>query len=409
MRDVLLLLIIGGASIWALRRPWIGVILFTWISVMNPHTYGYAIATMPVAHIAALVTLIGLLFTRDRQNPFLGPPVWALFAFTVWICITLPFSIYFEPSLPLWERSMKIYLMLFVTLALINTRQKLDVFIWIIVISIGFYGVKGGVFTLMTGGSGRVWGPGGFLSENNALGLALLMTIPLMRYLQLQSTVLWRRHAFSAAMVLTGFAVLGTQSRGALVGLAAMTLFLWLKSEKKLVWGIALAVSGTLLLAFMPDTWWERMSSIGAYQEDGSAMGRINAWWMTWNLAKDNFFGGGFNVYTAEQFMRYAPNPQAVFVAHSIYFQILGEHGFVGLFLFLLIGVTTWLTAAKLINISKQDRDYRWAGDLGAMTQVSMIGYATGGAFLSLSYWDLPYNYMIMVIIALHLYKAKLG
>jgi hypothetical protein len=33
------------------------------------------------------------------------------------------------------------------------------------------------------------------------------------------------------------------------------------------------------------------------------------------------------------------------------------------------------------------------------MLQVSLAGYAVGGAFLSLSYWDLPYNLMILAVI----------
>lgn len=407
MRDIIVLIMFCVGVIWALRRPWVGPILFTWVSVMTPHDLGFATRGMPFAMIAAAVSLIGLARTRERQNPFLGPPVWALLAFVVWICITLPFSIYFEPSLPLWIRSMKIYAMLFVTLSLIDTRHKLDVFIWTIVLSLGFYGVKGGVFTLMHGGGGRVWGPGGFLSENNALGLGLLMTIPLMRYLQLQRTIRWQKHAFSAAMVLTAFAALGTQSRGALLGLGAMGMFLWWKSERKLIWAVSLIVVASALLAFMPESWWARMGTIGNYEEDSSAMGRINAWMMAWNMALHRPLGGGFEMYSLEQFMLYAPNP-TVAHAHSIYFQVLGEHGFVGLFLFLMIGASTWWTAAKLIKLAKGDSAHRWAGDLGAMTQVSMVGYATGGAFLSLSYWDLPYDYMVAVVIALHLVRTDL-
>jgi hypothetical protein len=34
------------------------------------------------------------------------------------------------------------------------------------------------------------------------------------------------------------------------------------------------------------------------------------------------------------------------------------------------------------------------------MVQVSLVGYAVGGAFLSLAYFDLPYNMMVMVVLA---------
>ena len=117
---------------------------------------------------------------------------------------------------------MKIFLMIFVTLALINDKPKLDAFIWVLVISLGFYGVKGGVFTLITGGNYRVWGPGGFVAENNALALALIMIIPLMRYLQLQQTRRWAVLSLGFAMAFTIITVLGSYSRGALLGMSVM-------------------------------------------------------------------------------------------------------------------------------------------------------------------------------------------
>ena len=41
----------------------------------------------------------------------------------------------------------------------------------------------------------------------------------------------------------------------------------------------------------MPAEWHGRMESIQNYQEDGSAMGRINAWTAAINISKDRFPG----------------------------------------------------------------------------------------------------------------------
>ena len=138
-------------------------------------------------------------------------------------------------------------------------------------------------------------------------------------------------------------------------------------------------------------------------------MGRINAWQMAFNIAKDRFFGGGFMIWTGSIFQIYAPNPADVHAAHSIYFQVLGEHGFIGLFLFMGIGATTWWSARDLIRISRDQPRFKWAADLGAMAQVSMIAFATAGAFLSLAYFDLPYNVMIMVVVAQRLVRAEMA
>jgi probable O-glycosylation ligase (exosortase A-associated) len=142
------------------------------------------------------------------------------------------------------------------------------------------------------------------------------------------------------------------------------------------------------------------MSTISDYQEDGSAMGRINAWGVAWEVALHNLFGGGMSYQHDVFFLLYGVHETIVRAAHSIYFQVLGNHGFVGLFLFLGIWFSTYRVAGWLRKNARNQEQTEWAADLGAMVQVSLVGYAVGGAFLSLSYFDLPYNMMILVVAA---------
>jgi probable O-glycosylation ligase (exosortase A-associated) len=151
----------------------------------------------------------------------------------------------------------------------------------------------------------------------------------------------------------------------------------------------------------MPEQWTERMNTIQTYQEDASAMGRINAWKFAWNLAKDYpVYGGGANVFTAQLFQKYAPNPFDVHDAHSIYFEMLAEQGFVGLGIFAAIGITTLAYASRIIRLTRGHPSLEWARDLAAMSQVCLVGYALGGAFLGLAYFDLPYTVVAFVVIA---------
>jgi len=408
MRDLLLLAICVAGALYALRRPWVGAVMSVWLSVMSPHkTFGWSAAEWPLASLVAIATLVGLLFTRDKRNPILGPPVAALLCFVIWICITLPFSFYFDRSLDLWERSMKIYLMVFVTLMLIDDKRKLQVLIVTLVVSIGYFGVKGGIFTIASGGNYRVWGPGGFIGGNNELALALVAVLPLVRYLQMQATNKNLKRAYTATLVLMPATILGSHSRGALLALAIMALFLWFKSERKAIGGIIIVAVGALALSLMSQQWWERMDTITEYKEDDSAQGRINAWWVAWNVAKDRITGGGFMMYHMDVMAKYAPDPTQSRAAHSIYFQVMGEHGFIGLALFMSIGALTWLTCRQLIRIGRAQPEHKWAADLGAMMQVSIIGYAVGGAFLSLAYFDLPYYQMAIAVIALRIVKQQ--
>ncbi|PIF13489.1 putative O-glycosylation ligase, exosortase A system-associated [Janthinobacterium sp. 13] len=400
MRDILITVIILGSLPFILKAPAIGGLMWVWVSVMNPHTQGWGFAThMPFAFIIAIATLLGLLMTREPKNLPLTPVSVLLLLFVAWMNVTAPFALLPQSSWVQWNKVMKIMLMSFVVMMVIRSRRDIVRLVWVLVGSIGYYGVKGGIFTIRSGGTERVWGPEDtFIGDNNALALALIITIPLMYYLQQNTDRRWLRHGLSGAMLLSALAALGSYSRGGLLAIAAMGLFMWLKSDRKLVLGALLAAVTPLLLAFMPERWAERMDTINTYQDDESAMGRLNAWRMAWNLARDRFSGGGFDVSDAAVFARYAPDPMDVHAAHSIYFQALGEHGFIGLLIYLALGIATWRTAAAIIRRTRGKPDLRWAHGLATMSQASLIGFAVGGAFLSLLYFDMPYYLMAALI-----------
>ena len=408
MRDLLIVGIVFAGSLYALKQPWVGVMLWTWLSIMNPHALAYGFSqSFPVAAIAAGATLAGLAMTKERRNPFFSPPATWLALFMVWICITYVFSYNVAGSTDMLKKVMKIDFMILVAIALLSTRKHINTFVWVIVLSRGFYGVKGGIFTITTGGNHRVWGPGGFIGGNNELALALIIVIPFMYYLLLQADRKWVKYGLVAAMLLSAAAAIGSHSRGALLAIAAMAIYLWLKAPRKILVGSALVIAGSALLALMPEMWEARMGTIANYEQDASAMGRINAWWTAYNVANSQITGAGFDMYNREIFAMYAPDAQDIHAAHSIYFQVLGEHGYIGLFLFLGMWWSVWRTAAWLIKNGGKEPETKWCQHLGAMTQVSLVGYAVGGAFLSLAYFDLPYAALVMVVLARNWMERK--
>jgi probable O-glycosylation ligase (exosortase A-associated) len=411
MRDLLITLIVIGTIPYILKRPYIGVLMWIWISVMNPHRLAWGFAyNFPFALIIASATLLGLVFTKDRKHFSFTPATVCLILFIVWINIASLFAINFDQIYREWSTVMKILLMTLIALTVLHTKQQIRWMIWVLVISLGFYALKGGIFTLVGGGENRVWGPeGSFIEENNALALATLMTIPLIRYLQITEPNIWIRRALVGAMLICTISALGSYSRGALIAFAASTLFLWFKSPRKLPLGIAMVITIPLLITFMPSKWEARMNTIGTYQQDESAMGRINAWHMAWNLALDRpLVGGGFEIYDKGVFAQYAPNPTDVHAAHSIYFQILGEHGFPGLIFFLGMGFFTWREGSWIIAKTRDHPDLNWAGTLAKMLHVSQVAYATGGAFLSLAYFDLPYYVLVAMVLTKALVRKEL-
>ncbi|WP_426167339.1 putative O-glycosylation ligase, exosortase A system-associated [Pseudoduganella sp. R-34] len=409
MRDIVITLIVFGSLPFVFKRPFYGAVLWIWISVMNPHTQSWGWAqSMPFAAIIAGTTVLAML-ARPKDVKFPNTALtWILVAFTGWMCLTTLFAIGPENPLPLLNKVVKIMLMTLVVAMLVRTRRDIEMVVWAIVVSLGFYGVKGGLFTIRSAGAYRVWGPTGtFIEGNNEIALALIMVVPLMLFLGGLITGKWGKRAMWAAAGLCVLAALGSYSRGAAVALAAMLGFLWLKSQEKLKLGALMVVLAPLALVFMPEQWHSRIDTINTYEQDSSAMGRINAWKMAINLANDHpLFGGGYQIYNKFIFQLYAPNPDDIHAAHSIYFQVLGEHGYVGLALFLLLYLVVWRNGTWVIRHAGELPELEWTIRLVRMLQVSLIGFMVGGAFLSLAYFDVPY-YIMVIMVATRLLVQK--
>jgi len=404
MRDLVFTAIMLGLLPLAAARPFVGVLLMSWISFMNPHQTLYGFATsMPWAMMAVCVTLLGCVIAREPRRPAVNAVTLLLLLFLA--CITLTsFAAIVPPERvwTKWEWAAKILIGLLVTAALLTDRRRIHAMIWLMVISVGYYGVKGGIFTLVTGGQYIVMGPpASIIGDRNQLATAMLVVIPLMNYLRLHSRHRIVRIGLIAAMVLTLFAVVGSQSRGALVGLAATAMFLWLRSPRKVLSGLAIVAGVAAAVSFMPESWWQRMDTVETYEADESAMGRIQIWKASIQIALAfPWTGGGFfSMYSREVLNLVAPGTQPL-AAHSIWLEVLGEHGFPTFLVWLGIILAGTFYSLRIVQLAKGRPELTWAANLARMAQVSLIAYTSAGSFVSLSYWDMFWALMIVLAAA---------
>jgi probable O-glycosylation ligase (exosortase A-associated) len=380
---------------------------------MNPHrlTWGFAY-DWPFAHIVALATLAGLLLTRAAKWPQPNVLFTAWLLFVLWTGVTTANALHPEPALVRWTDLMKTSLVVLLITLLFHTKKELRLLIWVIALSIAFYGVKGGIFTVLSGGDNRVYGPpNSLIGDNTSIGVAIIMVIPLLYYLYVTTVSKWVRWLLVCTMLLCGLGVLGTYSRGAFVAACAIGVFLWWNSRHKIGILLALLIATPFGLAVMPEKWHERMDTIVDYEQDNSANMRLNSWMTMLNLAKDRpLTGGGFDAGSREVYDRYAPDPtKPPHTAHSIYFQALGEHGFVGLALYVWIFLAAWAQCGAWMRAARSRPELAWAGELGRMMQVTLVGYAVGGLFLSLVNLDVPYYLVAAVLVTTALVRRELG
>ncbi|MGE0667624.1 MAG: putative O-glycosylation ligase, exosortase A system-associated [Sphingomonadales bacterium] len=407
MRSLFVLILVFAWIPAIFYAPYLGVLAWMWVSYMNPHKMAVGmVSTFPVAEVIAIATLLSWVVSREPKNLEMRPIVVLLLVFAAFTTITTIFSVYPGMAWTKWETFMKVLLFTLIAIPLVNNRFRLHAMIWVMVLSCAYFAMRGGLFTALTAGAYRVWGPPEtFHGDNNGIAMTFLMILPLMRYLQMQNENRFAWLGFSVAHVLTVLAVFGTMSRGALVALVAMTAYLLIRSRRFGTF-VLIVAAGALAFYLMPQEMKDRQATTVSYQQDASAMGRLTMWKFAVDVANESpVIGGGFNIfYDNGTRMRLLPRnvegiQEAGRAAHSNYFEVLGEHGYVGLLLYLAIFAAAFFSAEGIMRKARKRPDTKWAADLAYMSQFSLIAFAVAGAFLSKSTFDLYYHVLAIIVI----------
>jgi len=404
MRDLLLAGAVLGMLPVCLWRPWVGILVWNWIGVMSPQWMAWGFAReIPWAALVGGTTLAGLLIARDRKPVPWNAQLVLMVVLLAYFMFTTLFAWAPEAAWDKLKLVTKVIVMVILSTMVIYGKKRIRWLLIVIALSVGYFGIRGAIWAIATGGAHSVEGPeGGFMTRNNGIGIGLLMVVPIMLALVREQPHRWQRWGFGLAAGLCTISVIFTYSRGAWLGLAASAFFMFMRSKRKILIALALApviFAGSLLV---PSKLLERAESIGNYQKDGSAMQRIHTWIVAWNIASESpATGAGFDFEDSPDrdrwFRHGAPDiyqhMDLVQSAHSIYLQVLGQHGFVafGLYLFLMFS-TLW----KCKSLAKRvagDPELEWIGNYASAIRISLIGYMVSGAFVSTAYFDLAWVY----------------
>ncbi|HET9251422.1 MAG TPA: putative O-glycosylation ligase, exosortase A system-associated [Candidatus Eisenbacteria bacterium] len=395
MRDLILLAVLVACIPISFLKPYIGIYVWYWIGFMNPHrfTYGF-MYSFPVAMGVGAATIAGSFLVRRKAPLLRSPEMVILLILAALFTVNTLFAL-FPSAWKEWDTTIKVLIMTFFTVVLIDTREKLRYLVIVTVVSIGLVAAKGAIWGMFTSAQYRLWGPAGsFLEDNNSMALALNMLLPIALFLAKTEPKRMARLFFFGMFLCCMFSVFLTYSRGGLLGLVAVISMLVYRARRNIWLMLAtVAVFGTIL-AFIPSHWYDRMKTIQTYEQDESAQSRLQTWGFAWELALDRpLTGGGFEGFRANPSDK---NP------HSIYFGILGEQGFIALGFFIALLISCQLSLGRMEREAKRRPELRWYGDLAAMLRISLIGYMVSGAFLNLQYFD--FFYLVVGFVAIMRY-----
>jgi len=236
---------------------------------------------------------------------------------------------------------------------------------------------------------------GAFLGDGNDFSLSISIVIPFCIFLLLETDKKMRKFLYLIFLIILILCIIGTSSRGGSIALAALLVYQWIRSKKKIYGLILIAMLLALVVIYAPSTYLERMESIGDYQTEGSAQGRIMAWKSAVSMAMDHpLLGVGAGHFPVKYGLEYRPPGFGVTElpwanAHSIYFQALGELGFPGIFFLLMFIISNLISNEKRLNeIRKYNTDKTITYErLFICLNSSLIAFAVGGNFLSAFYY----------------------
>lgn len=415
MRDLVMLSGFSFMLLWAFKYPHVGVLLWCWTALVVPYVFLFGFAeSLPFNKLAAIVTLVAWLVSKEPKKLSSNPTVVLLVLFGIWGTVSALTSISYSATVMReWDKFVKIVLFSLVVVGLITSKDRIDALLYAIYFSLGFHGALEGAKFIVTGGSHHIFGPGAsIIADNNHFALAMIALLPVVLYLYKQATHKWLKLALIGSSLLVAVSIMGTFSRGGFLGILAVGGMAFLRSKKKLPYVLAVVPLAVLAIVFAPERWSNRMDTIAVADQDSSFMGRVIAWKQSTLIALDHpLFGGGFHaVQDYAVWMDYArvfdrlsfiptnyPDPVAPHAAHSIYFQVLGDMGFAGLAIFLLILASSWRNASAVVRATRDREEWHWARDLALSLQYSLVAYIVSGAALSMAYFD--YMYMIFALL----------
>lgn len=396
----------------ALRYPFFGLLIYCWLDVVAPESFfaGTYDQYFRFSYSIAIASFIGyLLFEKanDKLSPKKDLAIWFFVGFFVWTTVTSAFAVFPETAWDKWTRLAKNVLIIIMLVRMIDTKERAFLFIGTLFTAITFHAIRGTAVTLLTGGGGQAvrGSPGTYLEERNYIAIAFIVAIPL-------GWFLWKyckdfkigkqmSMPIKVMTLMNLVSLVGTHSRGALLGILAASLIFLIASNTKIRGLIVIFTIGIIVLFLAPEEWTERMATTKEYQEDYSSMTRILAWKFAWQYALSNpILGGGFGAFRMNTEEVEGGGHRE---AHSVYFEVLGEHGFVGIALFLAMILSVLYYSYGAYRRIESVKKGSVLGRLALSNMMLTVGMFTAGAFGILSPFLITYSPIVILAALLKL------
>lgn len=415
------------------RRPFLFVLVYAYIDIVAPQRLTYTLLnTVPISLAAAILAIGSWLATSNMRDSRIAPRQIVMVLLLVYCWLTTQQADFPLLAQEKWAWVWKgLFFASFLPLAL-TTRLRIESLALCLVFSVSYIIIIGGMKTLGGGGGYGTLSLGAADSgiyESSTISAVAICVIPLILYLRKYNSIFPTGRLANLLTLAIIFAALllpvGTTARTGLVCIAVLALLSLRSAKRRFTYIFGALTLFAVALPLLPASYVKRMATITTPQSDRSAGTRLAVWQWTWDYAQKNPFGGGFVAYKAnkvkievvkEQGDDGQTSTESTFsedkarAYHSAYFEMLGEQGFPGLFLWLTlhIGGLIRMQVLRSRYLKKgADEDRRWIGALAEALQHGQIIYLAGAMFLGIAFQ--PFILMMLGLqIGLDSYVSRL-
>lgn len=433
MRDLFFIAFLGLMFLMALKRPFLFVLVYCYVDIVSPQRLSYYLLnSIPISAIAFLLAFGGWLIADDKRDMRFSWRQGLMVLLLGWCAYTTLHADFPVDAATKWSWVWKsLIFAIFLPLTL-RTRLRIEALILTTILCTSAIVVTGGIKTVFSGGGygelNLMVSENSGLYEGSTISTVAIAIIPLIFWLARWGTIYrpdWRGRVYAVA--LAGACLLipvGTSTRTGLLCIIMLGAVVLWRSQKRFLIGGIIAVLALISIPFLPSAFTERMGTIKNYQGDQSASTRVEVWKWTWDYAKSNPAGGGFDAYLSNRFTYYITQvenrggserlvrskvTERGRAYHSAYFEVLGEQGYPGFLLWMGVHFLSLVATQRIYRRYRHRTDpaEAWISPLALALQQGHLVYLLGACFIGVAYQ--PFFFILIAIqIGLSTYLARL-
>ncbi|HEY0028715.1 MAG TPA: DUF5935 domain-containing protein [Allosphingosinicella sp.] len=421
MRDLGFVIYLAALIGLGFKRPFLLVLAFAYIDIVQPQRLSYYLLnSVQVSMIVAAMAFGAWVLFDTKKGARFAPRQGMILLLLVYVWATTQQADFPVEAQGKWEWASKALIWaIFLPLAL-RTRLRIEAYLLFMVLSASAIFIVGGIKTAVSGGG---YGQQIFmLNDNTGLyegstgSTFAVAIIPLILWFCRHGTIFppdWRVKLFSANLIFACLLIpVGTAARTGMLCIAAIAGLVMRDMKRRVGYAILVCAVAVAAVPMLPKDFTGRMDAIAGYEADASATTRLAIWAWTWNYVQSRPFGGGFDAYRSSEIkvetkavegtgavasVQATSQEDKSRAYHSSYFEMLGEQGFPGLFLFLMIHVGGLVRMEVLRRrFKKADGEDAWISPLATALQHAHIVYLIGSLFVGIAFQ--PFAYLLVAV-----------